>query len=259
MKNLNINFVITILFFTLISSAQEVIEDKNEIKESLTISTQSIENSGLTQDQIIDLDEQTRILLAEFQSTSKEYESLKLYNDQVQKIINSQLEEIESIILKIDELDQTNQRIVPLMLKMIDGLENFILLDLPFLMNERTGRVSNLKSTMDRGDISTSEKFRLITEAYKTELEYGRTIEAYRDNILIDDVETSADFLRIGRIALTYLTVDGSKGGYWDTNSSSWEKSTSSIKRSTAEALKVATKQAPPALIKIPVYRDSNE
>ena len=62
MKNLNINFVITILFFTLISSAQEVIEDKNEIKESLTISTQSIENSGLTQDQIIDLDEQTRIL-----------------------------------------------------------------------------------------------------------------------------------------------------------------------------------------------------
>ena len=259
MKNLNINFVVTILFFTLISSAQEVIEDKNEIKESLTISTQSIENSGLTQDQIIDLDEQTRILLAEFQSTSKEYESLKLYNDQVQKIINSQLEEIESIILKIDELDQTNQRIVPLMLKMIDGLENFILLDLPFLMNERTDRVSNLKSTMDRGDISTSEKFRLITEAYKTELEYGRTIEAYRDNILIDDVETSADFLRIGRIALTYLTVDGSKGGYWDTNSSSWEKSTSSIKRSTADALKVATKQAPPALIKIPVYRDSNE
>ena len=259
MKNLNINFVISILFFTLISSAQEVIEDKNEIKESLTISTQSIENSGLTQDQIIDLDEQTRILLADFQSTSKEYESLKLYNDQVQKIINSQLEEIESIILKIDELDQTNQRIVPLMLKMIDGLENFILLDLPFLMNERTERVNNLKSTMDRGDISTSEKFRLITEAYKTELEYGRTIEAYRDNILIDDVETSADFLRIGRIALTYLTVDGSKGGYWDTNSSSWEKSTSSIKRSTADALKVATKQAPPALIKIPVYRDSNE
>jgi hypothetical protein len=259
MKNLNINFVISILFFTLISSAQEVIEDKNEIKESLTISTKSIENSGLTQDQIIDLDEQTRILLAEFQSTSKEYESLKLYNDQVQKIINSQLEEIESIILKIDELDQTNQRIVPLMLKMIDGLENFILLDLPFLMNERTDRVSNLKSTMDRGDISTSEKFRLITEAYKTELEYGRTIEAYRDNILIDDVETSADFLRIGRIALTYLTVDGSKGGYWDTNVSSWEKSTSSIKRSTADALKVATKQAPPALIKIPVYRDSNE
>ncbi|MDC3410893.1 DUF3450 domain-containing protein [Gammaproteobacteria bacterium] len=239
--------------------AQSITEDENIVKDTIGISTASIEKSGLTQEQIVKLDEQTRILLAEYQSTSKEYDSLKLYNDQVQKIINSQINEIESILIKIDELDQTNQRIVPFMLRMIDGLENFIQLDLPFLLNERTSRVDNLKVTMDRGDVSTSEKFRLIIEAYKTELEYGRTIESYRDNITINNVETSADFLRIGRVALTYLTVDGSKGGYWDTNSSSWEKSTSSIKRSTADALKVASKQAPPALIKIPVYRDTNE
>ena len=70
-------------------------------------------------------------------------------------------------------------------------------------MSERMDRLANLRTTMDRGDISTSEKFRLITEAYKTELEYGRTIEAYRDTIEIDGIDTSADFLRVGRIALT--------------------------------------------------------
>jgi hypothetical protein len=239
--------------------AQETVEDKNIVEDTIKISTTSIEKSGLTQEQIVKLDEQTRVLLADYQSTSKEYDSLKLYNDQVQKIINSQIEEIENILIKIDELDQTNQRIVPFMLRMIDGLENFIQLDIPFLMDERTDRLNNLKITMDRGDVSTSEKFRLIVEAYKTELEYGRTIEAYRDNIIIDDVETSADFLRVGRIALTYLTVDGSKGGYWDTNSQTWEKASSSIKRSTEDALKVASKQAPPALIKIPVYRNDDE
>lgn len=239
--------------------AQETEEEKNIVEDTIKVSTASIEKSGLTQEQIVRLDEQTRVLLAEYQSTAKEYDSLKLYNDQVQKIINSQIDEIESILLKIDELDQTNQRIVPFMLRMIDGLENFIQLDIPFLMDERVSRLNNLKVTMDRGDISTSEKFRLIVEAYKTELEYGRTIEAYRDNIVINDIETSADFLRVGRIALTYLTVDGSKGGYWDTNSQSWEKASSSIKRSTADALKVASKQAPPALIKIPVYRNNDE
>ena len=239
--------------------AQETVEDKNIVEDTIKISTTSIEKSGLTREQIVKLDEQTRVLLADYQSTSKEYDSLKLYNDQVQKIINSQIEEIENILIKIDELDQTNQRIVPFMLRMIDGLENFIQLDIPFLMDERTDRLNNLKVTMDRGDVSTSEKFRLIVEAYKTELEYGRTIEAYRDNIIIDDVETSADFLRVGRIALTYLTVDGSKGGYWDTNSQTWEKASSSIKRSTEDALKVASKQAPPALIKIPVYRNDDE
>ena len=250
-------YIIAVLCVPLFS--QSITEDENIVKDTIGISTASIEKSGLTQEQIVKLDEQTRILLAEYQSTSKEYDSLKLYNDQVQKIINSQIDEIESILTKIDELDQTNQRIVPFMLRMIDGLENFIQLDLPFLLDERRDRLNNLKVTMDRGDISTSEKFRLIIEAYKTELEYGRTIEAYRDNIMIDDVETSADFLRIGRIALTYLTVDGSKGGYWDTNSQSWEKASSSIKRSTADALKVASKQAPPALIKIPVYRNDDE
>ena len=252
--------LITPLFISLFALAQDqAVEETNPVTESVAVSTKSIEKSGLTQEQIVKLDETTRILLADYQSTTKEFESLKLYNDQVQKIINSQLEEIENIILKIDELDKTNQRIVPLMLKMIEGLENFILLDLPFLMTERTTRAFNLKETMDRGDISTSEKFRLITEAYKTELEYGRTIETYRDNILIDGVETSADFLRVGRIALTYLTVDGNKGGYWDTQASSYMKASSSIRRATGDALKIASKQAPPALIKIPLYRDSNE
>ena len=252
--------LITPLFISLFALAQDqAVEEANPVTESVAVSTKSIEKSGLTQEQIVKLDETTRILLADYQSTTKEFESLKLYNDQVQKIINSQLEEIENIILKIDELDKTNQRIVPLMLKMIEGLENFILLDLPFLMTERTTRVFNLKETMDRGDISTSEKFRLITEAYKTELEYGRTIETYRDNILIDGIETSADFLRVGRIALTYLTVDGNKGGYWDTQASSYMKASSSIRRATGDALKIASKQAPPALIKIPLYRDSNE
>ena len=252
--------LITPLFFCLFTLGQnQAVEEVNPVTESVAVSSKSIEKSGLTQEQIVKLDETTRILLADYQSTTKEFESLKLYNDQVQKIINSQIEEIENIILKIDELDKTNQRIVPLMLKMIEGLENFILLDLPFLMTERSTRVQNLKNTMDRGDISTSEKFRLITEAYKTELEYGRTIETYRDNILIDGVETSADFLRVGRIALTYLTVDGNKGGYWDTQASSYMKASSSIRRATGDALKIASKQAPPALIKIPLYRDSNE
>ena len=252
--------LITPLFFSLFALGQDqAVEEVNPVTESVAVSSKSIEKSGLTQEQIVKLDETTRILLADYQSTTKEFESLKLYNDQVQKIINSQIEEIENIILKIDELDKTNQRIVPLMLKMIESLENFILLDLPFLMTERSTRVQNLKNTMDRGDISTSEKFRLITEAYKTELEYGRTIETYRDNILIDGVETSADFLRVGRIALTYLTVDGNKGGYWDTQASSYMKASSSIRRATGDALKIASKQAPPALIKIPLYRDSNE
>lgn len=84
MKNTYLPLVI-ISIFSSATFAQEAMDDKNQIKDSISISKKSIEKSGLTQEQIINLDEQTRILLADFQSTSKEYESLKLYNDQVQK------------------------------------------------------------------------------------------------------------------------------------------------------------------------------
>ena len=114
----------------LFSQESTSVNDVDLLTESINISTNSLENSALTQEQINKLDETTRILLADYQSTSKEYESLKLYNDQVQKIINSQLDEIENILFQIDELDKTNQKIVPLMIKMINGLEDFINLEI---------------------------------------------------------------------------------------------------------------------------------
>ena len=114
-------------------NAQE--EETDKLTESINVSKDSFVDSRLTQEEINELDETTRVLLAEYQSTSKEYESLKLYNDQVQKIVNSQMEEIENILFQIDELDETNQRIVPLMIEMINALEDFITLDLPFLLN----------------------------------------------------------------------------------------------------------------------------
>ena len=69
----------TPLFISLYVLSQDaVVEDANPVTESVAVSTQSIEKSGLTQEQIVKLDETTRILLADYQSTTKEFESLKL-------------------------------------------------------------------------------------------------------------------------------------------------------------------------------------
>ena len=99
------------------------------------------------------------------------------------------------------------------MLKMIDALDKFVSLDIPFLLKERTERVANLKTIMDRGDISTSEKFRKVTEAYQIESDYGRTIEAYRSEVNFEGETFNADFLRVGRVSLTFVTSNGDKAG----------------------------------------------
>ena len=246
--------------FIISINAQETTNSIDELNESVGTSTQSLKDSAANQRNINTIDKQTRELEFDYKDTYKEYENLKLYNDQLQKIINSQNDEIESIILQIAELDNTNINIIPLMLKMTASLEQFISLDIPFLLEERTSRIENIKEVMDRGDVSTSEKFRKVAEAYQIENDYGRTIEAYRGSVNFEGREFNADFLRVGRVALMFITTNGDKAAYWDTSSNSWVKSSGAIKRSTEEGLKIALKQSPPALINIPVtaYEKNN-
>ena len=159
-------------------------DNKNQqLGKSLDLSTSSINDGASNQEQLNKIDDETKLLEFDYKDTIKEYENLKLYNDQLQRIITSQEEEIQSILDQIDELDNININMIPIMLKMIDALDKFVTLDIPFLITERTERVDNLKSIMDRGDISTSEKFRKVTEAYQIESDYGRTIEAYRSEV----------------------------------------------------------------------------
>jgi len=244
--------------FALNVCSQEVSEvSSDELIDSVSITTSSLKDASSKQKQINKIDKETRELEFEYIDTFKEYENLKLYNDQLQKIINSQMAEIESILQQIADLDNTNINIIPLMLKMTDSLETFIELDLPFLLDERKQRLKSIREVMDRGDISTSEKFRKVAEAYQIENEYGRTIEAYRGSVNFNDKDFNADFLRIGRVALMFVTTNGDTAAYWDTSSKSWVKSSSAIKRSTEEGLKIALKQSPPTLITIPIT--SNE
>ena len=76
---MNKNILALSLFsaFSLTTYTQETasVSDVDLLTESINISTDSLENSALTQEQINKLDETTRILLADYQSTSKEYES----------------------------------------------------------------------------------------------------------------------------------------------------------------------------------------
>ena len=240
------------MFFLVSTNAQET-QSLDELNESVGTSTSSIKSSAANQQTINSIDKQTKLLEFDYKDTYKEYENLKLYNDQLQKIINSQNEEIDSIITQIAELDNTNINIIPLMLKMTASLEQFISLDIPFLLEERMARVDSIKVAMDRGDVSTSEKFRKVAEAYQIENDFGRTIEAYRGSVNFEGKEFNADFLRVGRVALMFVTTNGDKAAYWDKSSGSWMKSSSALKRSTEEGLKIALKQSPPALIKIPV------
>ena len=143
-------------------------------------------------------------------------ESLKRFTLLLEEQVRSQEAEVASIQRQLVEIDTTNREVQPLIQQMVNTLDRFIQLDVPFLLEERTARVNNLKGLMDRADVSTSEKYRLVLEAYQTELEYGRTLESYEGHLGTGPASRTVEFARLGRVSLMYRTLDGSETGYWD-------------------------------------------
>lgn len=206
-----------------------------------------------TQKQIDSLDDETRELLAEYRSVLNQKESLAAYNSQLEQLVSSQQDELASVEDQLANIDTTQRDITPLMIKMVEVIEQFVELDTPFLPEERNSRVAQLKTMMDRADVNLSEKYRRILEAYQVETEYGRTLEAYQGELVTEDRNRTVDFLRVGRVGLYYLTLDQLEAGMWDQETQSWQQLPRDSVQSVIQGMKVARKQLPPDLLTLPV------
>ena len=145
------------------------------------------------------------------------------------------------------------RQILPLLGRMIDGLEQFIELDVPFLLDDRRGRVAELKTLMEASDVTAAEKFRKVMEAWQIENEFGRTIETYAANIDIDGTTREVDFLKIGRVIFVYQTPDGELTGAWDQRARQWVALGSDYRNQVRQGLRMAKKQMAPDLLLLPV------
>ena len=172
----------------------------------------------------------------------------------MQELITSQNNEIESINQQMVELDNTNRGILPKLEEMVLTLESIIQNDIPFLLTERNLRVNELKEILMQSNVSTSEKFRRVFEAYQIENEYGRTVESYRDEISVEDNLYNVEVFRLGRVGLYARTSDGNFNAMYSKKEKKWIKQ-KGIDSELVTALKIARKELPPSLLKLPVEK----
>ena len=210
-------------------------------------------DARVSQKKINKLDDETTKLIYKYRQTLKKIENAKIYNEQLKKLIAQQNQEKVDVAAQIESLKNTNEGIFPLMLKMVSTFKEFVSLDVPFLPEERAKRVADLETLMDRADVSTSEKFRRVLEAYQVENEYGRTIEAYRGIVAREGKEMTVDFLRLGRIGLFYQSLDSNISAIWNPGAQKWDDLDSDYRRSLKQGLAMARKQRAPSLLKLPV------
>ena len=213
----------------------------------------------ISQKKVDALVSKTNDMVQKYREAIRKTDSLNTYNGQLSRLVRQQKVALNAIKRQLDNVEETQRDIIPFMVKMIYTLEKFVELDLPFLTQERQTRVADLKTIMDRPDVTLPEKYRRIMEAYQIEMEYGRTLETYSDTVKLETQEFTVDILRVGRLLISFQTLDGKMSGMWNKKSKSWEKLSSEYNRSIKQGLQIAKKQAPPELIKLPIHMSEKE
>lgn len=246
--------LIAACLLTLAAAGTTLAQDTEQLLNS-TIATQAQTDSGSqkSQEAVTQLASESSEYFADYRVAIQQLDQLKVYNTNLQQIINDQEREKVSIRQQLEDFGDVEQGIVPLMYEMVAALQSFIELDMPFLRNERGDRVQRLQDNLERSDLTVSEKYRQIMEAYQIETSYGRNIEAYSGTLAIGGENRKVDLLRIGRILLAYQTPDRSETGFWDKTSRQWTELDGSYRRSVTDGIKIAKKQAAPTLLVVPV------
>ena len=218
------------------------------------IDAQAAVDSAATasQERINAIRDQTQDEASKYAQALAESESMEKYNTQLGSQVADQQKEMRSIERQLLDIETTNREVQPLMQKMVDTLERFVALDVPFLLEERTNRVQSLQNLMTRADVAISEKYRRIIESYQIELEYGRTLETYEGRMEDDSGVRTVNFVRLGRISLMYQTLDGAETGYWNAQEKKWVVD-NNYAHAVSEARRVAKKDGPPDLLRVPV------
>lgn len=212
------------------------------------------EDSRQNQQRVEALDDETLTLVMRYNTELERYEDLVTYNDNLRELLASQKREQARLQRELQEIEVIRQDIVPLMVEMVDVLEQFVELDDPMLLEERQARVANLQGNLTRSDVDLAEKYRRLLEAYEIEAEYGQSLEAYEGSTTIDGETRLVDFLRVGRVALFYMSLDRSAAAIWDSRNRSWRDLPDASLDALDYAIRVARKQAPPNLLRLPLW-----
>lgn len=240
----NVVLIATLFFIAIGVNAQQ-------LKTAVQVVVNTNDASAAAQSRINNLNDQTDGLTGQYRTVINEIESLRAYNKQLEAVVNDQRVQISSIEEQMTRLEQTNRGVVPMIIEMVDALGQLVEADIPFKKEERLERVADLQDLLGKSDVSTSEYYRKVTEAYGIELDYGSSVESYQGE-LPDGKQV--DFLRVGRTTLVYQTLNQEVSGWWNPAIGNFEQLDKRYNAEIKEAIRVAKKQASPNLTGLPVF-----
>lgn len=235
-----------LLFVSFSSPADEVIQAHQLEKKNIS-------ETAASQQRINSSSDLAFALKADIEALQAEVDSLTIYRDHLESLVQSQEQEMRSLDEQLAQIDTTKRSVVPLMYRMLDGLKAIIESDKPIRLQARQQRLDKLEAMMGKANISDAEKYRRILEAYQIELDYGTKLGHFTGSILADGANREAEQLYIGRVVLVARSLDLQHFWSWDTQQARWLPLPAELGPEVNKAFAIANKQASPALLTLPV------
>ncbi|MDC8804305.1 DUF3450 domain-containing protein [Halomonas pacifica] len=205
------------------------------------------------QERIDAADDESRAMLEELRRLEGETRRLRLENQRLAPGLETRAERLDRREAALEALADTRQALPELQQALIERLAAWVDADLPFLVEQRRGRVEALRASLTDPDLDDAERLERILAAWRAELDYGREMDAWRGTLDAGEARREVDFLRLGRVGLYYLTPDGRQGGVWLAEPGRWDALDDAQRRQVRQGLRMARDQRAPELLRLPV------
>jgi len=212
-----------------------------QLNQALETGEQATRRAEQIQQQINQLDDERSDMVREYRTILQRRDAAELFARQQEKVVESQQREIESLTDQLGRVDEITAQTIPMMLDMISDLKAFVAADLPFKTEERQIRLDGLDAAMSDPQVSTAERYRLIIQAYQNEMEYGRTIDTWSEDVQVGDATKTVDFFQYGRVALVWIDRNDREGQFYNRAAGEWQPLPGNMISDVREAIRVAS------------------
>lgn len=209
------------------------------LDRAIATGEQATRRAEQVQQQINQLDDERSDMVGEFRTLLQRKTAAELYARQQEAAVESQEREIASLTDQLSRVDEITSQTVPMLETLIDDLDAFIDADLPFRLEERKDRIARLRDYLVDPNVSVTERYRQIMDAYTAEMEVGRKTDTWKETISVDDKDVTVDMVLFGRVALVYMDPTGRYAKRYDRETSSWVDLEGKYKAEIEKAIRI--------------------
>ncbi len=192
------------------------------LDRAIATGEQATRRAEQVQQQINQLDDERSDMVGEFRTLLQRKTAAELYARQQAAAVESQEREIASLTDQLSRVDEITSQTVPMLETLIDDLDMFIDADLPFRISERKDRIARLREYLIDPNVSVTDRYRQIMDAYTAEMEVGRKVDTWKEDVDIDGNTVNVDMVLFGRVALVYMDSTGRHAKRYDRETRSW-------------------------------------